>query len=122
MATSIERNTNKIIDQVMDSLFTQQEDMKVKAGVGDDGKQIPEAGRGTRVTRKQRGAGADALAIEAGGKQPGRFGELLLFNGDCGISNDIYLYRQQTEGYLAWKWGLQGNLPSNHPYKNNPPT
>ena len=55
-------------------------------------------------------------------KQPGRFGELLLFNGDCGPSNDVYLYRQQTEGYLAWKWGLQGNLPSNHPYKNNPPT
>jgi hypothetical protein len=55
-------------------------------------------------------------------KQPGRFGELLLFNGDCGVSNDVYLYRQQTEGYLAWKWGLQGNLPSDHPYKNNPPT
>jgi len=29
--------------------------------------------------------------------------------------------RQQVEGYLAWKWGLQGNLPSNHPYKNAAP-
>jgi hypothetical protein len=29
--------------------------------------------------------------------------------------------RQQTEGYLAWKWGLAGNLPSNHPFKNSPP-
>lgn len=28
---------------------------------------------------------------------------------------------QQNEGYLAWKWGLQGNLPANHPYKNSPP-
>ncbi len=28
---------------------------------------------------------------------------------------------QQNEGYLAWKWGLQGNLPANHPYKNAPP-
>jgi hypothetical protein len=28
--------------------------------------------------------------------------------------------RQQVEGYLAWKWGLQGNLPSDHPYKNTP--
>jgi hypothetical protein len=27
--------------------------------------------------------------------------------------------RQIMEGYLAWKWGLQGNLPSNHPYKNS---
>lgn len=30
--------------------------------------------------------------------------------------------RQLIEGYLAWKWGLQANLPINHPYKNNPPT
>ena len=54
-------------------------------------------------------------------KQPGRFAELLLFDGDCGTSSDIYLYRYQAEGYLAWKWGLQGNLPSNHPYKNSAP-
>lgn len=25
-------------------------------------------------------------------------------------------------GYLAWHWGLQGNLPANHPYKNAAPT
>lgn len=55
-------------------------------------------------------------------KTPGRFAELLLFDGDCGISGNIYSYRYQAEGYLAWKWGLQGNLPSNHPYKNSPPT
>ena len=30
--------------------------------------------------------------------------------------------RQQIEGYLAWKWGLVANLPSDHPYKNSPPT
>jgi len=29
--------------------------------------------------------------------------------------------RQQVEGYLAWKWGLVGSLPSNHPFKNSPP-
>lgn len=29
--------------------------------------------------------------------------------------------RQQVEGYLAWKWGLVGSLPSNHPYKLWPP-
>jgi hypothetical protein len=29
--------------------------------------------------------------------------------------------RQQVEGYLAWKWGLQANLPSTHPYKLFPP-
>jgi hypothetical protein len=31
--------------------------------------------------------------------------------------------RQKVEGYLAWKWGLNSNLPSNHPYKlSNPIT
>jgi hypothetical protein len=29
--------------------------------------------------------------------------------------------RQQVEGYLAWKWGLVGNLPATHPYKKWPP-
>jgi hypothetical protein len=28
--------------------------------------------------------------------------------------------RQQVEGYLAWKWGLQGDLPPSHPFKNSP--
>jgi hypothetical protein len=27
--------------------------------------------------------------------------------------------QQQVEGYLASKWGLQANLPANHPYKNS---
>jgi hypothetical protein len=31
------------------------------------------------------------------------------------------LQRQQVEGYLAWKWGLQANLPSNHPFKTYRP-
>ena len=25
------------------------------------------------------------------------------------------------EGYLAWRWGLQGKLPVGHPYKNTSP-
>ena len=29
--------------------------------------------------------------------------------------------RQKMEGYLAWKWGLQANLPSDSPYKDAPP-
>jgi hypothetical protein len=28
---------------------------------------------------------------------------------------------QKAEGYLAHKWGLEGNLPSDHPYKNSAP-
>ena len=30
--------------------------------------------------------------------------------------------RQKLEGYLAWKWGLEANLPAGHPYKSTPPT
>ena len=30
--------------------------------------------------------------------------------------------RQKVEGYLAWKYGLQTQLPSNHPYKTTQPT
>jgi hypothetical protein len=30
--------------------------------------------------------------------------------------------RQKIEGYLAWKWGLQNNLPVGHPYEFTPPT
>jgi hypothetical protein len=30
--------------------------------------------------------------------------------------------RQLVEGYLAWKWGFQSSLPSNHPYKNAGPS
>jgi hypothetical protein len=29
--------------------------------------------------------------------------------------------RQRIEGYLAWKWGLEDNLPESHPYKNSAP-
>jgi hypothetical protein len=29
--------------------------------------------------------------------------------------------RQLLEGYLAWKWGLQTTLPSNHPYYSSAP-
>lgn len=39
--------------------------------------------------------------------------------GDSAISTDN---RQKLEGYLAWKWGLQADLPVGHPYKNTPPT
>jgi len=29
--------------------------------------------------------------------------------------------RQRVEGYLAWKWGLESNLPIGHPYQLYPP-
>jgi hypothetical protein len=43
--------------------------------------------------------------------------EIIVINGT--VSTDT---RQRTEGYLAHKWGLQANLPVDHPYKNAAPT
>jgi hypothetical protein len=50
-------------------------------------------------------------------------------NGDNSIIAEILHYnssittsqRQQVEGYLAWKWGLQRSLPSTHPYSKFAP-
>jgi len=58
------------------------------------------------------------------GNQPNNSGEYWI-----GYIGEILVYttalsdtdRQKVEGYLAWKWGLQGNLPANHPYKNVSP-
>ena len=46
----------------------------------------------------------------------GYLGELLVYQSLLTTAS-----RQQVEGYLAWKWSLQGDLPSTHPYKNAPP-
>lgn len=42
--------------------------------------------------------------------------EILVFNASL-----TTFQRQQVEGYLAWKWNLQSNLPASHPFKNAPP-
>ena len=46
----------------------------------------------------------------------GSLGEMIVYPYSLSITQ-----RQQVEGYLAWKWGLQAQLPSNHPYKQTPP-
>ena len=38
-------------------------------------------------------------------------GEIIVFNTGLSESN-----RYLVEGYLAWKWGIQGLLPNTHPY------
>ena len=45
-----------------------------------------------------------------------QFGEFMIFNKAF-----TELERQQIEGYLAWKWGLQANLPATHAYTKFPP-
>ena len=46
----------------------------------------------------------------------GFVGEVIMYNS---VLSDIH--RQTIEGYLAWKWGLQSNLPSAHIFKNATP-
>ena len=46
----------------------------------------------------------------------GFVGELIAYNNALSDPQ-----RQQVEGYLAWKWGLQSSLPPTHPYLNVPP-
>jgi hypothetical protein len=44
------------------------------------------------------------------------FGEIILYSRNLSTSE-----RQQVEGYLSSKWGLQNSLPSTHPYKKISP-
>jgi hypothetical protein len=45
------------------------------------------------------------------------------FWGEMVVTNDNTTdTRQKLEGYMAWRWGLQGNLPVGHPYKDAAPT
>ena len=62
------------------------------------------------------GAWVVAGGLEYSGTTNFKLGELQFFNTALTINQ-----RQQTEGYLAWKWGLQGSLPANHPYKSFSP-
>ncbi len=57
------------------------------------------------------------------GSANGDSGYLSIDVGDIMIYNTVLntTQRQSVEGYLAWKWGLQANLPANHPFKLFPP-
>jgi hypothetical protein len=46
----------------------------------------------------------------------GDIAEIVLIN-----QKDSTAERQEMEGYLAWKWGLEAGLPAGHPYKDAPP-
>lgn len=53
----------------------------------------------------------------AGSFYQGYIAEIVIATGALS-SND----REKMEGYLAWKWGIEANLPAGHPYKSLPPT
>ena len=84
----------------------------------------PYAVNGTARTTTTFGPVADSTPtapVYFNGNGNGQFdtsqmAEFLQYNNTLTLAQS-----QQVEGYLAWKWGLQGNLPANHPYKNAPP-
>lgn len=45
-----------------------------------------------------------------------RLREILIYQGTLNTEN-----QQKVEGYLAWKWRINTNLPSTHPYFNSAP-
>lgn len=53
----------------------------------------------------------------SGGAFLGNIGEVMCYSAPLNTTQ-----RQAVEGYLAWKWGLQGSLPGGHPYVSTPPT
>jgi hypothetical protein len=55
---------------------------------------------------------SDGTGVQPGFFLNGVIGEILVYLGTM-----TTVQRQQVEGYLAWKWGIQSNLPSStHAY------
>ena len=68
----------------------------------------------THIIQRTR-IGNDISALDSG--LLGYIGEQIVVTGTMSS-----LVRQKLQGYLAWKWALQDNLPSDHPYKSAAPT
>ena len=54
-------------------------------------------------------------------KMDGRLAEFFVVGALPGTGGTDITEFQKAEGYLAHKWGLTGNLPSDHPFKNVSP-
>tara|TARA_Y100000389_G_scaffold182635_1_gene199423 strand:- start:2887 stop:3189 length:303 start_codon:yes stop_codon:yes gene_type:complete len=52
----------------------------------------------------------------------GRLAEFFAVANITGTGGTDLTDLEKAEGYLAWKWGLEGSLPVSHPYKNSAPT
>lgn len=90
---------------------------------------IANAGRSHRLDGTEEGTGGAATisfgssSVMTIGRGPGggnqvngSIAEIAVFNKTLSLAE-----RQQIEGYLAHKWGLEANLPVDHPYKAGPP-
>lgn len=67
----------------------------------------------------QTGGAFHAGHGEVPDETPRTIGELMVF--DYPVSEDAPDDAKKLEGYLAWKWGIQDQLPASHPYRNAAP-
>ena len=51
----------------------------------------------------------------------GQLAEIIIIDHSLGSVPAQDAIREKIEGYLAHKWGLEGNLPADHTYKTDPP-
>jgi sugar lactone lactonase YvrE len=65
---------------------------------------------GTPISSYQNLSGSSTTASSRGMHNI-VFGETIVYMGEITTTQ-----RMQIEGYLAWKWGLQANLPATHPF------
>lgn len=76
----------------------------------------------TSNTRGSRAATIGGFASQSGGSPNTAanadvdIAEIVLFDSSLSAAE-----REQIEGYLAWKWGLEGNLAGGHTYESVPP-
>jgi hypothetical protein len=109
---------------------------------GNESSQFPQPNNTPYIIGFQAN-GTNLIAYLNGTAQPGSASttnfNITRYRVGSMVSNDLNIYtgyisevliystsitaseRQTVEGYLAWKWGLQGSLPENHPYKKTPP-
>jgi hypothetical protein len=78
----------------------------------DDGQNVALAPNGAGTTFSDSFIGVD----QYGSDFEGNIAEIIVIANYQSTSD-----RQKIEGYLAWKWGLEGDLPVGHPYKNSAP-
>ena len=86
-----------------------------------DGNQDGAFPRNLPSTPSPIAANAITIGSQTGGAIASYYSHIEVMEAIASYSALSALDRQRMEGYLAWKWGLQANLPSGHPFISAPP-
>jgi hypothetical protein len=105
---------SSIVSQVFGTDGVATDAMGINVNGGAD---VVRTGGGGAIGTSGIRIGADSVTTPGAFAWDGQIGEIVIVSGDLSVTD-----RQRLEGYLAWKWGLESNLPSDHPYKLLPPT